>query len=149
MEPSLALNYYVAKDDIILILPTLLPECCCYKLHSYLRTSRKDECFSAYIHARSHQKGRVREGPGELSHDISCLNVLWASEGRDQLSSTHSWDRLSLAYGILPMHGLGLALLHSSHHQGHPVAARKGQDQLSCVRATANADERQGSSPEP
>ncbi|KAM7325622.1 hypothetical protein ACRRTK_015875 [Alexandromys fortis] len=63
MEPSLALNYYVAKDDIILILPTLLPECCCYKLHSYLRTSRKDECFSAYIHARSHQKGRVREGP--------------------------------------------------------------------------------------
>lgn len=45
--------------------------------------------------------------------------------------------------------GLGLALLHSNHHQGHSVAARKRQDQLSHVRATANADERQGSSPEP
>ena len=80
---------------------------------------------------------------------ICCLNVLWASEGRDQLSSTHSWGWLSLADGILPMHGLGLALLHSSHYQGHPVAGRKGQDLLSHVHVTANADERQGSSPEP
>lgn len=45
--------------------------------------------------------------------------------------------------------GLGLALLHSSHHQGHSVAARKGQDQLSHVCATADVDERQGSSPKP